>query len=403
MAYSDKKITEIFEFFNKNGEVQTLKKYNIKPVTLNWALRLYKSKNQIKYDFEKIESKNEIIVSLRSHEIKTIDEIVEYSKIDTSIWEPYKMITNPWGSETNACFQIKVWWQRIAGTEINVDQLCDNIINRIEKYSPPAIIKRKPAKDAFLWEVGIVDHHLGQFSWGKEVGFKYDVKEAETIYNNAIDFLIDKIKPYNVGKILYHFGQDFYNVNSQFNQTVAGTPQDEDGRWQRSFDKGVMVHINAINKLKQIADVDAIQIKGNHDEERIQYAGSVVKAWFRNDKNINIDNRPISRKYYRYGKNLIGFSHAETISMDRLLGLMPIEAKEDWSKCEHYSWHLGHLHHNVIRKNLEDQNGIRIIHLPALTPVAVWHFKKGYLHNRETQSFLHHPEKGNMIQINYRI
>lgn len=409
-----KKTKEIYAYCNKYGFDETLKYFNLKHETLSRYLRAEKELSQKSYDyekeepektesFEKNETKEGISVSLKSYELKSVDDILKYAKIDTSIWEPDKVITNSWGSKKYPCYQIKVWLKRISGTEIDINDMCDNIIEKIGKYSSPNIIKRRAEKEPFLWEVGLVDHHLGQMSWEKEVGFNYDVKIAEKLFEDAIDFLIDKVKPYNIGKILYHFGQDFYNVNSQFNQTVSGTSQDEEGRWQKSFEKGIDIHVNAINKLKKIADVDAIQIKGNHDEERIFYAGSVIKAWFKNDKNVYIDNRPKSRKYYRYGKTLLGFSHAEKIPIKRLLGLMPLEAKEHWSECKHYEWHLGHVHHDSLRQLIQEESGIKVKTLPTLAPIDAWHFSKGYLANRETQSFLHHIEKGNMIQINYKI
>jgi hypothetical protein len=403
MPYSDKKSKEINDYFKQYGTEQTLKTYNIKKSSLDRIMRFCKVNDQMKYDYERIDDEDKVQLSLKSYELKTIDELLAYSKIDTTLWEVWKVISNSWGSENNPCFQIKAWLRLRSGTDINIIEVCDNIIERINKYSIPSIIQHKEDKEGYLCEIGIVDHHLGQLSWKQEVGFNYDIKIAKKLHADAVDFLIDKIKPYKINKILYHFGQDFYNVNSQFNHTVAGTRQDEDGRWQKSFEEGIMVHVDAINKLKQIADVDAISIKGNHDEERTQYAATVLKAWFRLDSNVKIDNSPMSRKYYLYGKNLIGLSHAEEIKTDRLLGLMPIEAKEMWSKACHYEWHIGHLHSESLKQSLSESNGIKIRHLSTLVPVDAWHFNKGYLHNRETNLFLWHPEKGNQIQINYKV
>jgi len=411
MPYSQKKDLEIFQFYTDNGNdlEQTLNKYNIKEKTFRNIKSRIKSARQIKFDvdrvnFERVDEKDSVELSLKSYELKTVDELLSYSKIDTDVWEPIKVVTNSWGSEKYPCFQIKVWLKKIeTQKDINIDEVCENIIKKIGKYSVPSVIKRKKEKESLMWEVGLVDHHLGQLSWGKEVGFNYDLKIAKKLFEEAIDYLISTVDKYKIDKVLYHFGQDFYNVDSQFNKTAAGTVQDEESRWQKSFEEGVEIHVDAINKLKQIADVDAIQVSGNHDIERIQYAGSVIKAWFRNDKNVKIDNRPITRKYYRYGKNLIGFTHGKDIKLDRLLGLMPIEAKEDWGKCKNYEWKLGHIHSNHIKKTLTEKNGIIVKNLPTLASVDAWHFSKGYLHNRETQSFLWHKEKGNIIQTNYRV
>lgn len=404
MAYSRKKAHRIKDYYNNYGLEATVQYFQIKHESVKRAIRMVDNLPINRFDLKRIDENEDIYLELESYEIKTVDELLEYSKIDTDIWEPSKVVTNVWGSKDWPCKQIKVWLKRKVKPEIDLDETLKFIYNEIEKYSPPKVnIIHKKHKDAYMWEIGLVDHHIGQLSCDKEVGENYDVGIAQKLAHDAIDFLIDKVNNYSVDKILYHMGQDFYNVNSQLNQTVSGTPQDEDGRWQRSFDKGVRTQIEIIDKLHLIAPVDVVCIPGNHDEERIHYAAAVVKAWFRNYKNVEIDNRPISRKYYKYGANLLGFTHAEKTPLDRLIGIMPIEAKEWWSQCENYEWHTGHLHTKFIHKTLEDKNGITVRRLPALVPVDAWHFNKGYLHNRETNSFLWHKEYGNQVQINYKI
>jgi len=408
MAYSKEKIIQIGEYFQKNGEEKTLRYYKIKSSSLERILRYNKTKDsgQDQYDFERIEAGDELELNLRSYELKTVDELLSYSKIDTDIWEVYKVVTNTWGSETNPNFQIKAWLKRKELEKIDIEKTCNYIIDKISKYSIPNIIKHTSDKEGFLWEVGLVDHHLGQLSWDKEVGINYDVNIAQKLYNESIAYLIDKVQPYKINKILYIVGHDFFNVSSQFNTTTAGTRQAEDGRYQRSFNRGIDIHVDAINYLKKIANVDAIIIPGNHSGEREFYLGAVLQAWFKNDKNVSIDNRPISRKYYRYGKNLLGLAHADPkeIKLDRLLGLMPIEAKEDWSLTTNYEWHLGHLHHDAkMQHDLKTENGIKIRRLNTLVAIDDWHFNSGYVRVQEAQTFLWHPEFADIHHINHRI
>ena len=42
--------------------------------------------------------------------------------------------------------------------------------------------------------------------------------------------------------------------------------------------------VTAIDYLKEIAPVDVVVISGNHDYERMFYAGDVIAGWYRNDK-----------------------------------------------------------------------------------------------------------------------
>ena len=410
MPCTDKKLKEYYDVYQKYGE-DAHKELGITAETLSRRLREYRERfkykdrgSQDKYDFQKKEDSGNLELSLKSFELKTIDELLAYAEIDTDVWEVWKSITNTWGGPKNSNYQIKCWLQRKT-QKIDINKVCDEVIKKISKYSKPSKIRRKYDKDEFLWEVALTDQHIGQLSWDKEVGENYDVDIARQVAKEAITFLCDKITPYKINKVLYIIGNDYLNVASLDNTTTNNTKQDEDGRYHRSFMCGVDVHIDAINRLKKIADVHILQIPGNHSTEREFYLAAVIEAWFRKDKNVTVDNSPKSRKYYRYGKNLLGFSHGDRdLKLDRLLGLMPIEAKEEWPLANNYEWHLGHLHHDSkMQHNLKSENGIKIRRLNTLIPLDAWHFNNGYIRIRETQSFLWHPELADMVHINYRI
>lgn len=347
----------------------------------------------------------EIHLDSLSYNIKTLDDLIKFSEIDLDKWEIVKVTTNTWGNSKNPCYQIKAWLKLKEAGDVDIGETCKYIVDTIKDYSPVSVIKRDVLKDACMLEIALVDHHYGQLAWGHETGqSNYDIKIAEKLYHDAVDYIINSTSNFKFNKILYIVGNDFYNVNNSLNTTTGGTPQDEDCRWQKSFDKGTQIHIDTINKLKQIADVDAVIVPGNHDSERTYYLGAVLKGRFFNDKNVTINNDPKERKYYKYGKNLLGLTHAYKIKYDRLFSLMPVEAKQYWSDCKYYEWHVGHVHHEekkVLNINTEESQ-IRLRTLPTLTATDAWHAKSGYLSIRETQSFIWHPEKGNIAQINYK-
>ena len=67
--------------------------------------------------------------------------------------------------------------------------------------------------------------------------------------------------------------------------------------------------MRAIDRLRPIAPVQVVMVTGNHDTQRLYYLGDVLEAWFRNTKDVAVDNSPRQRKYFRYHGNLIGFTH----------------------------------------------------------------------------------------------
>ena len=365
---------------------------------------LFESDIEINPKIKKEISENEICIDSLSYNIKTIDDLVQFAEIDLSQWKVSKIITNTWGNSKNPCYQIKAWFSK-KEISVNFEDMQNTVIESIKNYFPESFIKRENIKDSCMLELALVDHHLGKMAWGKETGQEnYDIKIAEKIYNSAVDYILSITSNFNFDKILYIVGNDFYNVDNQTNTTTGGTFQDEDCRWQKSFDSGVLIHIATIEKLKKIANIDVVVVSGNHDNERAYYLGAVLKGRYFNDKNVNINNDPLERKYYQYGKNLIGLTHGYKISHDKLFSLMPVEAKNIWSKCNFYEWHIGHVHHEnkkILNINTE-QSQIRLKTLPSLTAIDSWHAKHGFLALRETQAFIWHPEKGNLAQFNYK-
>jgi len=146
--------------------------------------------------------------------------------------------------------------------------------------------------------------------------------------------LIRRASGFQYNKILFPIGSDFFNSDTIYNTTTKGTPQDEDLRWQKTFNVGVRLLIDAINLLKQTGvQVDVVVIPGNHDFERSFYMGAYLEAWFNNDTLVKVNNGASPRKYYKFGKVLLGLTHGseEKESSLPLLMASDIESKPYWT------------------------------------------------------------------------
>ena len=367
------------------------------------------------YVMDTLEEKSRILEA-RIAGINNPDELLEYYKIDMTKWKKVKQIVNKWGNYDNSNSQIKIWLELIKDPEEKKEfnYWLNLFKEKTKDYKPTYIedniLSKKdnilPKKESIMLEIALVDHHLGQLSWHKETGYgNYDVKIARKLYLDAIKYLVNSANQFNIEQILFIIGNDFFNVNSQLNTTVRGTMQDEDCRWQKSFNYGVDLFIDAIEYLKQFAPVHVKQIPGNHDQERIYYAGAFLSAWYRDDKRVIVDNEPRSRKYYKYGRNLLGFTHGDTVkNFDRLMGLMPLEAKEYWSEVENKEWHCGHVHHETKKILILDTEatGIKVRTLSSLVLPDAWHALHGFIADRQSQAFIWHKEKGNIAEFKYR-
>ena len=96
--------------------------YNIEDEMLKEEATLFPYKKEIK--IKKEETNNKLHITCSSYHIKTLDDLISHSNIDTSIWEIDKFITNSWETtmsgkksstncdQTYTNYQIKAWWKK---------------------------------------------------------------------------------------------------------------------------------------------------------------------------------------------------------------------------------------------------------------------------------------------------
>lgn len=288
--------------------------------------------------------------------------------------------------------------------EIELRDIKDAIIKEMKRFAPKyKKIKFNKIKDKFLLEPDMPDIHYGKLAWSEESGEDFDIKIAEELALDSLQSLLNQSSVYSIHKILFPIGNDYFNVNSKLNVTVHNTPQQEDTRWQKTFVKGRLLAIKMIDMLSMVAPVNVLIIPGNHDEERTFYLGDALECWYHNNKNVTIDNSAPKRKYYLYGKNLIGFTHGYYEKLDKLPLLMPLEVPELWSKSKWREWQTGDKHHKKeIRTSLkeDESTGVMVRILRSLTSSDAWTFDKGFVGaQRASEAFIRHFEKGLIAQF----
>jgi hypothetical protein len=339
-----------------------------------------------------------------SSEIRTLDQLLKFCKVDLSEWYVKKHVVNSWGSDENENFQVKAWLEKKSGNELSIEEQAEQFKSLVKNYKPNYKYL-KPIKSAntdLMFEISIPDFHYGLLSWGEETGNNYDVKIARKIWLDAINHFANIIINNKVSKILFPIGNDFFNVNSSLNQTFSGTPQDEDCRWQKSFSTGWAMVVEGIDILLSVADVDVIIIPGNHDTEKTYYMGEVLKSWYRSCKKISIDNTPRTRKYYRYGNSLIGLCHGKDEPIKDLPLIMAVEAKEEFALTKFWEYQIGHLHHDR-RQILEvaDNKTVKTRIMPSLVARSAWSKSHAYLSLREAIGLLWDKKIGKIAEFSY--
>lgn len=379
------------------------------------------------YNFTSDGFKAQVDAEVRAYEdeIQTPEDLIKFLKIDISIW---KIDRFQIGKSTayrkdrevkwevvdgkvvsghvddsgelllKPLFNVKVWMSRKT-EEIRANLALDDFKKNVYQFAPKLLQLKYPPvpPSGMLYEIEMPDIHIGKLTWGEETGEDTDIKIQTEQAKKVITKLLSHTKNYPIEKILFPIGHDFYNVDNQYNTTSHGTPQQEDTRWRKTFKIGWQLASEMINLCSQIAPVDVLIVSGNHDEERSFYLGEVLSALYQNSNRISIDNSAKMRKYYSYGKVLLGLTHGYHEKIKELKDLMPYEQPQLWSQSIYREWHTGDKHHkeDYVHKTHESTNGIVVRILRSLTPPDAWHYNKGYVGAlRASEAFLWDRDDG---------
>jgi len=355
--------------------------------------------------------------------IKTVPQLLEATEVDTEIWKVKDQLVNKWDmtSKVNGYpvtiqnFQVKVRLEKRL-QNIREKAIGELFREMCETYEPPILdwMPETPQEhhENNLFEVSIFDLHMGKLAWGGETGENFDTKIARKRFLYTIETLIHRASVFEYSRILFPVGSDFFNSDTMENTTTKGTPQDEDLRWQKTFSVGVKLLIDAISMLKQAGvPVDVLVIPGNHDFERSFYMGAYLEAWFNNDPIVNINNGASPRKFYRFGKVLLGLTHGseEKEASLPLLMATDLESKPHWTDTTYHEWHIGHIHrkrnmqYTVLDKTrtVNEDLGVTIRYLSSLTGTEEWHHKKGFVGAiKAGEAFIWNDELGLLAHLN---
>jgi hypothetical protein len=229
-------------------------------------------------------------------------------------------------------------------------------------------------------EISLPDVHIG----------KGDVYESIKEYITSIISLVSKAEKFGIDRILLPLGNDGMNSEGKRRTTTAGTPQEDTVHWQNSFRAYTVMTCKAIEELSQSYPVDVIIVTGNHDEERMFYAGEMLAAYFRNSDRVTVDNSGEYRKYYEYGTNMLLFTHGDKEKHSDLPLIMATEQPEMFARTKFREVHCGHLH----KEKMDEYRGIKVRFLPSICVTDEWHKMKGYQNLRAAQAYLWNKKTG---------
>ena len=224
------------------------------------------------------------------------------------------------------------------------------------------------------------------YAWIADEEFmkEYDLDIANDVVFQMLSNLLADVNQKRVKRILLTIGGDMLNADNMAGTTVKGTPQDNCTDYFSTVRGLYDMMVRVVDVLRQIAPVDILYIPANHDMTSSFQLSQYLKAWYKADKNVRIDDSPLPRKYYKYGDTLLVFAHDGDVK--RLPGLIADEARDKWSRVKFTDVFLQHLHSEKV---LLEENHMRIQRLPTLCAKSAWTVDQGYNAARQHKSFIY--------------
>lgn len=339
-------------------------------------------------------------ISLPKTRIKTLDELIAACKVNLEEWQVERFIVNKWevGAlveksgriEVEPLYQVKAWLKRKRDVILAREEIA-----RMREEAKRWMPKLRPAKatpgDVML-EIAVSDLHVGRYAWGDGTGCgDYDSKIAIQRLNDAVAAMIERSKPMRPAKILMLVGNDLFNIDNLQNTTTQGTRQDTDTRYQKLFAEVRRAYVDLIGMALTVAPVHVIVVPGNHDTLSSWHLGDSLSLWFSRSPGVTVDNAPVPRKYYQWGKVGLMFCHGDKGKRINYPMVFASERPDIFGECVWKEVHTGHWHHTIA----EDRYGVMVRVLPTLAAQSHWESENMYIGSiRAAEAFLWHKELG---------
>lgn len=351
----------------------------------------YKSEQSINKDGTYTSDK---LIEIKEDDLKNPISLLQAHGFDVKEWELVSARNNIWNVYSKQDGVQELYSSKIVvkpRTNISLEEIREFYEGLISEYCSP-VVKKYENKNGLMFELPIVDLHLGKFSTSDIVADEYNTQIARDCFNKVIDACISRLKNTHIEKIIFPIGNDFFHIDAVAATTTGGTPQDTDVKHQTLFKNGVLLLIDGISKLSNElkAPIEVFCIQGNHDFLSSFHALMSLWCYFHNNENVIVDLGTSPRKYVQFGKTLLGFAHGDK-EKKRIEKIMQIEAAEMWGKSLYREFHLAHLHSEQVRED----GGIIIRNLSSVTGTDAWHHNSGYIGAvRKCTCFLWDKENG---------
>jgi hypothetical protein len=355
--------------------------------------------------------------------IQSLEDAIKFFNIDTTKWDIERWVCNSydvsskwrkqnlkwdngvmygtavrkneWITHTN--YQVKVWLKKKQGFSP------DSLLTFLETYKPSPIqvlsVRMINSDKEFVdAEISLADFHLD-----RKVLAGDSIEDRKKEYKKVLDGLLDKITScYNINKLVFVIGNDFFNTDNYHNQTTNLTPQEITTSWDKAYEHGFDLLVESITKTSRIANhVEVVLIQGNHDRTKSFYLAHALEVFFKSTKNVSFLRENSNTKFVVLGKTFIGYHHGNHIKIDNLPLYFQNDEKSSiaYGVAKYREIHTGDKHHYMAK----DVQGVRIQQIPSMVKPDNYTNDGLYLHVKAGLALCYHPVHGKCAEFEQRL
>lgn len=249
---------------------------------------------------------------------------------------------------------------------------------KLEMPKAPHIQRAKinlDEKHLSLYPVG--DPHMGLLTWGLEVGADWDLRIANEMHLRAIGRLSEGTRA-RTG-LLAFMGDNMHYDSFETLTPKSKNQLDSDSRFSKVAWRTVAVVRSMINQALMVhEEVLVIILRGNHDPSSSVMLELAIKLAYEDQPRVKVLTSPKQFQYHQFGKVLFGFTHGDSVRMERLPILMAADQPEAWGASLFRYWWTGHIH----QRKVLDAPGVVVESLRILAPADAWGYGSGYRPHR---------------------
>lgn len=240
------------------------------------------------------------------------------------------------------------------------------------------------------------DMHLGLFAWKEEAEEDWDLKIALERYEMAME-KVHASAPQSRTAIILGGGDLLHADNSENRTLKSGNILDVDTRYSKVFIKGAELLVFQVELAKKKHEFVKVRIlPGNHDEHSAIALTWFLHAWYRNDRQVEIDIDPSVFWFYEHGKTMLAATHGHAAKLTDMPQIMAGRQAEMWGRTIHRYAHGFHIHHKT--RYAVEAGSVEMETHQAPTPQDHYHFSKGYLSGRSLSSITYDFHEGETMR-----